>query len=295
LEPSDTGQIDVNSLDYDYEVAYSLYDDLIYDGNMDLVKGVINHFKEKLNGGKITYWCDAPPGSGLGSSSTIVAALVGVFVAQNGESLDPYEVAELTIDIERNKIGIVGGRQDQYSAVFGGVNLMEFKLDRTIVNPLRLPQSVVNELEYSMLVGYTGRSRHSGKIIEFQQEKVKKNDSVALEAMHRQKEHAVDMKEALLLGDIPAFGMRLREAWEDKKKFSNRISTSFIDKIMESALNAGAWGGKISGAGGGGFAFFLAPIEKRRDVAAALRRNDVQLVDIQIEMLGLQTWRVSNK
>jgi D-glycero-alpha-D-manno-heptose-7-phosphate kinase len=291
-KPNGSGEIQVISLDYDYEVAYSLDDNLVYDGNLDLVKGVINYFKDRLNGGRLIFWCDAPPGSGLGSSSTIVVALLGALHEQLGMTIEPYKIAELAIQIERNEIGITGGRQDQYAAAFGGVNLIEFQLQKTIVNPLRLPQRIINELEYALLIGYTGRSRYSGKIIESQQKNVRKADQSATEAMHRQKQHAVGMKEALLVGDIPSFGLILREAWKEKKKFSTRISNLHIDQLMKRVLDAGAWGGKISGAGGGGFVFFVVPFEKRRSVAATMRKHNVQLIDFQLEMVGLQTWRV---
>ena len=166
---------------------------------------------------------------------------------------------------------MAGGKQDQYAATFGGFNYMEFfRDDKVIVNPLRIDEAYVNELESRLLLFYTSQSRLSASIIEEQQRNVQSNNRSSIEAMHVIKQQAAEMKEAMLTGRIDRIGHLLHEGFVYKKKMAEGISNSWIDEIYEAAMEAGAEGGKVLGAGGGGFMMFFCPDARRGQVYNAL-------------------------
>ncbi|MEM9023346.1 MAG: dehydrogenase, partial [Bacteroidota bacterium] len=238
----------------------------------------------------------APPGSGLGTSSTLVVAILGAFAEWLNLPLGEYDLAHLAYDIERQDLAMAGGRQDQYAATFGGVNFMEFyKDDKVIVNPLRVKEEYLQELEHNLLLYYTETSRYSSAIIETQRKNVldKKSDSV--EAMHNLKEQAVMMKEALLRGELDRIGEALDFGWENKKKMAQGITNPLIDEIYQAACQAGANGGKISGAGGGGFMVFYCPGNTRFAVAEALERFGGRERKYNFSKEGLMTWKANKK
>lgn len=290
----DDQQITVSSLDYDIVAKYRLDEPFVYDGKLDLVKAVI----ARLNGGNhdqglgFFMHSDAPPGSGLGSSSAVVVALIGLFRRWRHLPLDNYEIADLAYQIERKDIGIKGGKQDQYAATFGGFNFIEFCRDATIVNPLRVPVDVLNELHYNLLLCYTGKTRVSEHIIDTQVQGYVQRQEDVVRAMDELKSMAVALKNALLQARLSDFGALLHEAWVNKKKMAAQISNPRIDELYEAARTAGALGGKMPGAGGGGYMFFYCPFDKKHLVAEQLERLGAQVVDFNFEHNGLQTWRV---
>ena len=293
LVPNETGRVRLHSLDYDQAVEYESADEVpAYDDNMDLAKGVIRHLGvDELKGGFDLYThTDCPPGSGLGASSTMVVALMGAFDAWLKLGLSPYEMASTAFEIERVKLGIHGGRQDQYTAAFGGFNFMEFEGDRVLVNPLRISRNAVAELEYSLVLAYTGSSRHSSEIIENQMQNFASGQGSAIEAMDRTKEVATALKEELLRGNYHGFGELLHEAWLQKKQMSDRISNPQIERLYEAARGAGALGGKISGAGGGGFMYFFAEFDRRHPVEEALRAEGADVVYFGFTEDAVRTW-----
>ncbi|WP_206340831.1 hypothetical protein [Marinicauda algicola] len=232
-------------------------------GAPTLMRGVYNRIVKDYRDGEpmalsITSYADAPAGSGLGTSSSMVIALLAAFSELLSLPLGPYDLARLAYEIERVDLGLSGGRQDQYAAAFGGFNYMEFYAgEHTLVNQLRLRRRTVLELESSLVIYFTGVSRESARIIEQQKDSVKSHGGQRFEAMHRLKDGAIRMKEALLLGRISELARLLDESWQHKKQTSDKISTGHIDEIYEAAIKAGALGGKVSGAGGGGFMMFL--------------------------------------
>jgi D-glycero-alpha-D-manno-heptose-7-phosphate kinase len=234
---------------------------------------------------------DAPPGSGLGSSSALIVGLVGLVKEFKRLALTDYDVAHLAYEIERQDLGIQGGLQDQYASSFGGFNFIEFEKDRVIVNPLRISQGVVNELEHNLLLCYTGSTRRSDHIIEDQKRRYEDNDEQTLHALRQQKQLAVHMKNALLQHRLDDFGNLLHCSWESKKQLSPKISNSVLDEIYAEARNHGAIGGKITGAGGGGYMLFYCPFKKKHKVAAALRKMGATATEIAFDNHGLQTWR----
>lgn len=267
-------------------------------GELALLKGIYNRIVRDFNNGeplsfKLTTHVDAPPGSGLGSSSTLVVAVIGAFVEWLGLPLGEYEIAHLAYEIERLDLGFAGGKQDQYAATFGGFNFMEFYAnDKVIVNPLRIKPEIVDELEYRIVLYYTGTSRLSSRIIEAQVKNVQSREKVSIEAMHKLKEQAYLMKEALLKGKIEEIGVLLDYGWQHKKVMANGITNEVIEEIYETAKKAGAIGGKISGAGGGGYMMLFCEPEKRFKVMEALEKFGGEFRDYHFTNFGLRTWIV---
>jgi D-glycero-alpha-D-manno-heptose-7-phosphate kinase len=267
-------------------------------GKLDLHKAVFNYMIQHFNGGRpipleLSTFCDAPAGSGLGSSSTLVVAMIRAFVELLNLPMDDYAMAHLTYKIERIDCGLQGGRQDQYSATFGGFNFMEFYAnDRAIINPLRIKNWVLCELEASLVLFFTGVSRESARIIADQSGNVKAGAADALEAMHGIKREALVMKECLLRGDFAGLVDSMRMGWENKKRSAKTVSNPHIDEIYEEALKAGALAGKVSGAGGGGFMLFFVPAERRMDVIRALNRFNGQVSNCHFTKHGTQAWRI---
>ena len=239
---------------------------------------------------RISSFVDAPAGSGLGTSSTLVVSILGAFVEWLKLPLGEYDIAHLAYQIEREDLAMAGGKQDQYAATFGGINFMEFIGDNVIVNPLRVRQRYADELAHNLVLYYTQTSRMSSKIIEEQQSNVKSKNAQSIEAMHKLKEQAVRMKEVLLKGDIDTIGEILDFGWKYKKQMAKGVTNQSLDEIYNLAINAGATGGKVSGAGGGGFMFFYCPSVNRYRVIDALQSFGGQAKRYEFTNEGLKTW-----
>lgn len=277
IEETTDGLININAFDADHHKAYPSTRQLDIDGQAPLVKGVYNRIVRDYHleplSFRITTYNDAPAGSGLGTSSTMVVCILKAFIEWLSLPLGDYEVAKLAYEIERKDLQLSGGKQDQYAAAFGGFNYMEFqKNDIVIVNPLKVKRWIVDELEASMLLFFTGRSRSSAAIIDEQKKNTQEQNNVAIDAMHQIKQSAIDTKLALLKGDIDSFADILRRSWENKKRMASHITNPIIEKAMEVAIGAGAKAGKVSGAGGGGFIMFIVDPIRKKDVETALRQ-----------------------
>jgi D-glycero-alpha-D-manno-heptose-7-phosphate kinase len=280
-----------------YEVYDSCMELPADDGAFILHKGVYNRivkdFIRKPLSFRMTTFVDAPAGSGLGTSSTLVVATLGAFVEWLKLPLGEYDMAYLAYLVEREDLGMAGGRQDQFAATFGGINFMEFYKDnKVIVNPLRIRQRFQDELSLNLLLYYTETSRVSAKIIETQSKNVKNKNQDTIEAMHRLKEQAIWMKEVLLKGEIDEIGKILDFGWKHKKQMAQGITNKLIDEVYETAIKAGATGGKVSGAGGGGFMFFYCPNIKRYNVEQALKIFGGQAKRYEFTNEGLKTWTI---
>jgi D-glycero-alpha-D-manno-heptose-7-phosphate kinase len=286
--------------DQQQEQTIRITDEILLDGYLDLHKSVYKYMIENYNNSKpisleVTTFCDAPPGSGLGSSSTLVVAMIRSFVELLNIPIDDYFVAQLAFKLERIDCGFQGGRQDQYSATFGGFNFMEFYADnRVIVNPLRIKNWIICELEASLVLFYTGVSRESSAIIKDQSDNVKTGVQDAIEAMHGLKCEAVKMKEGLLRGDFKDIVKSLQHGWENKKRSAKKVSNPLIDSVYAAAIEAGALAGKASGAGGGGFLLFFVPVELRMNVIRALNQFEGQVSNCHFTKYGSQSWRMSS-
>lgn len=283
--------------DQQTEKVKAIAEPLELNGKLDLHKAVYNHMISHYHSGKplpleLSTFCDAPAGSGLGSSSTLVVTMIRAFVELLNLPLDDYTIARLAFQIEREDCGLQGGRQDQYSATFGGFNFMEFyEDDRAIINPLRIKTWIICELEASLVLFYTGVSRESAKIIADQSNNVKAG-SAALDAMHGIKREALIMKECLLKGDFNGIVNSMRQGWESKKLSAKTVSNQQIDEVYNAAIEAGALSGKVSGAGGGGFMMFFVPPDKRMEVVRTLSRYEGQVSNCHFTKNGTQAWRV---
>ena len=293
LRPRTDETIKLTSADFDLLLEYDTKSDLHLDGQLDLVKAVINRSGAKNSGGfEIFLHSDAPPGSGLGSSSALIVALVGLIKEFKNIRMSQYEIAESAYRIERLDLAIRGGLQDQYAASFGGFNFMEFYADRVVVNPLRVHPEVLNELEHNLLLCYTGQTRASDHIIEDQTKRFESGNTETVDALGQQKQLALDMKSALLRHRLNDFGDLLHCAWEAKRRISSKISNPLIEEMYDTATKNGALGGKITGAGGGGFILFYCQFENKLKIADALRKLGAIPKEFAFEGHGLQTWRV---
>jgi len=299
IEETAAGSIIINAADLNLKKRYPSLRELPVDGVLDLHKGVYNRvikdFKiTKPLSFRITTWCDAPPGSGLGSSSTMVVAILRAFAEWLNLPLGDYDMAHLACRIERSDLGLRGGKQDQYAATFGGFNFIEFyKDDRVIVNPLRIKRETIDELEVSMVLFYTGASRSSDKIIREQQSNTNRGKKEPLEATHRIKKNSCVMKDYLLKGDIIKFARELGKEWENKKKMASAITNPAIEKIYRAAIKAGAYGGKVSGAGGGGFMFFTIDPVKRLGLVKTLSRFNGKVINFHFSENGCEAWKIN--
>jgi len=269
--------------------------ELPLDCGLSLHRAVYNRMvRDFLHGGihaiTVSTMVDAPPGSGLGASSALVVALVEAYRAAFGLPLGRYDVARLAFEIERVELGLAGGRQDQYAAAFGGLNFMEFLPgDRVIVNPLRVAQPYLCEFEASLVVCFSGHSRASA-IIQDQVKALSTSDKTALQAMHQLKSDAVEMKQALLRGDIQQVAEILNRSWQAKRRTAELVSNSTVEQVFELARNNGAVAGKISGAGGGGFLMLMTDPEHRYRLITALNDSGIHASPVQFTQDGAEAW-----
>lgn len=297
IEPINEPLIILEALDRDEKMTYELSEKLPIDGKLDLLKGVYNRINLDYgairHGFKLTTYVDAPAGSGLGTSSTLVVAILGAFSEMLRIPMGEYDRAHYAFEIERIDLNLAGGRQDQYAATFGGVNFMEFyNDDKVIVNPLKVKREHLYELENNLLLYYTSTSRDSASLIKKQTQNVNNNNISSIDAMHQLKEQAKQMKEALLTGKLDQIGLILDYGFEQKRKMAEGISNSLMEEIYETAKKAGATGGKISGAGGGGFMIFYCPVNTKIKVAQSLERFGGISRNYQFVDQGLRTWTI---
>lgn len=297
IQPRTDGKIILNSLDKKEKYILDSAASLNIDGNLDLHKGIYNRvvsaFTKKPLAFELSTYVDAPPGSGLGTSSTLVVAILGAFAEWLNLPMGDYDLAHLAFEIERVDLKMAGGKQDQYAATFGGVNFMEFsKEDKVLVNPLRIRDKYLDELAHNLILYHTETSRLSSKIIEQQTRNVLQNNVKSIEAMHKLKEQAIRMKEAVLMGELDKIGEILDFGWKFKKNLAEGVSNPFIDEIYDTAIENGATGGKISGAGGGGFMFFYCPGNTRSQVIESLKKFGGQTKRYEFTSKGLSTWTI---
>ena len=297
IKLTESSNIRFIAVDRSIQEVCELNHPLSLNGELMLHKAVYIHMINHFHGGQpisleLHTFCDAPIGSGLGASSTLVVAMIRAFVELLNLPFDDYMISQLAFKIERIDCKLKGGRQDQYSAAFGGFNFMEFYAnERAVINSLRINNAIVCELEASLLLYYTGVSRHSAAIIEHQSLVITSGNEVALEAMQSIKNEALFMKESLMRGDFDGVVKSMQEGWGSKKRSSSAISSPHIDMLYQSAIKAGALAGKISGAGGGGFLLFYTPLEARGSVIDCLNQYGGQVSNCHFTNNGAQAWK----
>ena len=280
------------SLDYDLTASYGDTSHLVFDGELDLLKASLRRLAPDAVGGAHLYMhSDAPPGSGLGSSSAMTVAIVGALSRWLDQPLTEYETAHLAVMIERGDLGIQGGLQDQYACTFGGFNFIEFHHDAVVVNPLRINAETILELQYTLLLVFTGATRRSDGILSRQIANYSDPVGVVQDALRELKDITLDMKRALLQSRLDNFGALLHAGWENKKRLASGITNPGIDTMYEAAIRAGAIGGKVLGAGGGGYLLLSCPATRRHAVSRACEAEGGSPVPFLFEATGLRTWR----
>ena len=297
IQPIQKEKIILKSLEREEYREFPLCDVLPIDGKLDLLKGVYNRIRKDYmsepRGFQLSTHVDVPAGSGLGTSSTLTVAILGAFIEWLRLPLGSYDIAQYAYIIERQDLQMAGGKQDQYAATFGGVNYMEFyENNKVIVNPLRIDKPYLHELENNLLLYFTQTTHVSSDIIKEQQQNVMNNQPDSVEAMHRIKAQAIEMKEALLTGKINRIGEIFDEGFIYKKQMAHNISNELLDKVYEEARLAGATGGRISGAGGGGFMLFYCPDNKKFQVMKSLESFGGRFYPYRFVKDGLFTWKI---
>lgn len=300
LMPLDIPQIVIKCHDINEHHVFNNVDEFdMKDSKLRLIQGIHNRIRREFNITKPMFYqletyVDAPPGSGLGSSSTLVVAIVAAFAEWLGLPLGEYDLAQLAYSIEREDLGLSGGKQDQYAATFGGFNFMEFYADRVVVNPLRIKQEYIHELEFSLIQYYTGTSRLSSRIIDAQVKNVSDHSTKSIEGMHSLKSLAYNMKEALLRGNLNQIGNLLNDGWQSKKETADEISNPMIDEIYETAIRNGALGGKMSGAGGGGYMMFYVKNCFVYHITNVLKEYGGLVERVSFYDKGVLTWKTNS-
>ena len=297
IEETADGLICIDSYDSGCKLQFPLAESLPIDGKADLIKGVYNRVMRDFGitprPFRITTYNDAPAGSGLGTSSTMVVCILKAFVEWLSLPLGDYEIARLAYEIERKDLGLSGGKQDQYAAAFGGFNFIEFLPDDSvIVNPLKVKRWITDELEASLLLYFTGKSRSSARIIDEQRKNTSAGNAEAIEAMHQIKQSARDMKAAVLKGDMREFARIMGSSWESKKKMADGITNETIQHVFDVAMEAGAVAGKVSGAGGGGFIMFFVEPTRKKSVEDALKQLDGYVLPFLFTDGGAHGWKI---
>jgi len=296
LEPLNEGIVIFETADRSQVKSFVSNKEIVPEGIFDIHAGIYNRMLKQFPGRdlslKLITFIDAPQQSGLGTSSTLAVAILGAFSEWLNLPLGEYDIAQMAYEIERFDLGMAGGKQDHYSATFGGINFMEFSKNKVIVNPLRIKNSYLDELSHNLLLYYTDTTRLSSQIIHKQQQNVLNEDKIALEAMHQLKKQAVMMKEALLQGKIDEIGRILDFGWKYKKQMAAGITNDVLDKMYNTAMENGATGGKISGAGGGGYMFFYCPDNTRYRVLESLKQFGGYAERYEFTSGGLVTWNL---
>lgn len=296
IEPSEDGKVEFYASDIKKHFVHDQSSCLPTEGDLLLHKGVYNRIVADYRNGnplslKMTTYSDAPVGSGLGSSSTMVVALIKAYMEWLNLPLGEYDMAKLAYEIERNDIGLLGGKQDQYAATFGGFNFIEFyENDRVIVNPLRVKNWIKNELQNSLLLYYTGTSRESAHVIDKQVRNLKDKNQISINSMHELKRNATIMKEAILMGDFDGLITCMQNSWKAKKNIESSISNSHIDQMYEYVMEHGGRAAKISGAGGGGFMMILCDPTRRFELIEALKKTDGMVMQVNFTEKGTESW-----
>ena len=291
IYPRADQHIEIRSLDLGHTVRYSVREQPVYDGVMDLAKAAI-HRVGVQDGLDLDVRLEAPRGSGLGGSSALTAAVLGAVASMTPRGYSLYDLAELNYTIERTDLQIAGGKQDQYATTFGGFNLLEFRKDRVLVTPLRIDRAVLNDLEAHLLLCYTGKVRPNLGLVSEQIKYFEEGRSDTVRGMQRLYEMVFEMKEALLTGALDRFGEMLHEAFLNKKLMNPKVADGTpADALYEAARKHGAIGGKLLGAGGGGYLLLYCETGKQLAVRRTLEELGGQFTDFSFDGLGLQVWR----
>ena len=287
LQPSPDADLQITSSDYQTFYRHAEQDptESFWGGDLELPRAILHHFGI-TRGVSMFLASEIPPGTGLGSSSTVTVALIKAITTAKGLKPSPSEIAELASYIEIQKLGMPIGKQDQYAAAFGGLNRIDFEAGRITVVPLNLSAKLRGRIEQHLMLFFLGSTRSASKILHQQKAASERQDPKVLEALHAVKAMALEVQGALERGDVAALGDILRESWEQKKQFAANVSNARIDELYQRALAHGARGGKIAGAGGGGFLLLCCAPDKQDAVTRALEADGLKRMMFHFENGG---------
>jgi D-glycero-alpha-D-manno-heptose-7-phosphate kinase len=277
--------IQISSSDYRTFYRHDSTEPLLFDGDLSLPRAILNHFG-LARGISMFLASEVPPGTGLGSSSTVAVAIIKAVATARGLMLSKHQVAELACQIELEKLSMPIGKQDQYAAAFGDLNLYEFTSGGVHIKPVRISPETRNELENNLLLFFTGATRDAASILNAQKESSEKNEAHVIAALHAVKDMAFEAKAALEHGDVALIGRLLDRNWQNKKQFAGSVSNAFIDECYDVAKTNGAVGGKITGAGGGGFMLLFCEPRNQPAVTCALEAKGLKRMDFRFESEG---------
>ena len=286
-------KIHIHSADLNDSVHFKDIKELLnYDGNFNLIKSVIQTINPSF-GFELYLDSDYPMSSGLGGSAVVLSAIIGCFNEFRNDKWDRYEIAEIAFQSERLLLNIDGGWQDQYATVFGGLNFMEFQSKKNIINPLRLEPKISSQLEECLILCYT-RTTHDSGLIHSDQKQTSKAPDIK-KRIKSNVDLTYEMKDYLLKGKLFKFGKCLDKAWKNKRSLSSHISNDYLDKIYKGAMDNGAIGGKLLGAGGGGYFLFYTPFKNRIKLKNWINQNNLDFVPFIFENKGLESWKTKEK
>jgi D-glycero-alpha-D-manno-heptose-7-phosphate kinase len=287
-------QVKIFSVDYDELVHYELGNEINEGDKLSFLRSVIQRLSPP-SGINLYLHSDAPPGTGLGSSGAISALIVGLINRAFNLMLTKYDMARIAYEVEHDDLGRAVGRQDHYAAVFGGMNFMEFSKSSTVVFPLRVEPWILEELGYHLQMFYTRKKRDSNDIVAAQVKFYEEKRASTMDALVEIKALAREMMRCLVQGKLKSFGELLHQAWLEKQRMNPSTVTPYLNEIYEEARKQGAVGGKLLGAGGGGFFIFFTPFTKKGKVAEALAKMGAQLTPLVFDFDGMQTWQVAEE
>jgi D-glycero-alpha-D-manno-heptose-7-phosphate kinase len=294
IQPLAQNTIQLIAADSNEEEHFDFTNELPINNQLQLLKGAYNCVQKDYGlkkGFRLSTFVEAPAGSGLGTSSTLVVAILGAFMQWLGIKLTPHQIATYAYKIERQYLQLAGGKQDQFAAAYGGINFMEFATNGQVaVRPITISKTNLLQLENNLVLYYTNSSRNSSEIIEQQMQNVVNKNAVSIEAMHQLKLQAAMMQQALQNGNIDEVGPILDFGFRYKRQMANNISNDLIENIYAAAIGAGATGGKLTGAGGGGFMIFYCPANTHNAVIDTLNNFDGQVRPFSITQNGLTSW-----
>lgn len=286
-------KIIINS-DLSDEVVFNSRKNMFYDGKFDIIKAIVNIMKPDF-GFELYLHNDIPPGRGLGSSATLAVLLVSILSHLQELNYDEYKIAEIAYKAERDELKIKGGWQDQYAAAMGGFNFMEFNQDKTLIYPLKIKQEIVNEFNSHLTLCYVGGSHFSGDLHSNQEKNFIENEGEMAKQLEGLKSLAVKIKDCLLLNDLETIGKLLNESWVSKKQLNQNISNTNIDRLYEIGIKNGAYGGRLLGAGGGGYLLFFNSPKMRNQLKRALESEGGEVINFNFEFNGASIFPVKNK
>jgi len=293
LNPGWPDGVQIISADYRALCQRPTCEDLIWNGDLALPKAITYYFNLR-DGLTIFLASQVPPGTGLGSSGSVAVSMIKALAFWCGLDLGPAEVAELACYIEIEKLGMPVGKQDQYAAAFGGLNCITFSRDGVTVEPLQVPPGTREALETGLMLFFTGTSRQSSTILRRQKQASQQGDQATLRRLEAIKELGLEVRAALEQGDLETFGDLLHRSWMEKRQLAEGITNPFLDQCYQTARENGALGGKVTGAGGGGFLMLYCPVDRQKAVVEALETLGLQRRLFTLEEQGVQVMQATS-